>query len=311
MTLLPPPPAQKFPQPAPRPARAGDVPRPAALPCGHFSSASSDLAPLRCTRCGSLRCEKCCERKTIRLEPTLLCPCGGNCVATPKRATSTGDGAVEDLLASFADAVKPGTRARVALAAGLLGGVAILAGLGLFGIVGLVGSVIAHSYVVVWLLRVVRVSPESPGRATDWPDLVDPVTDLVWPFARAILAGTTAFGPAIASAALFGPQALLTRILVAFGFGVLPPVLLALGVRESLTALSPLLVARILRRGGARCAIASAFLAAGFVFCIADDALFGLIPFAGALLDALVEVGLAMVFALFLGRTAASLGGEE
>jgi hypothetical protein len=81
----------------------------------------------------------------------------------------------------------------------------------------------------------------------------------------------------------------------------------ALGVLESFTAFSPLLLARMLRRSPAHWVIASAMLGLSMIVVLADDALFSRVPYAGFFLDAAVSLFLGIAFARFLGRATASL----
>lgn len=223
------------------------------------------------------------------------------------RATA---GPAEDLAASLADPVRPGTRVRFGMAAGMLGAAAVLASIPLLDAFGLVLSVLARLYVVAWLLKIVRETVAKPERATEWPDLVDPLPDLFWPFLRTLVAAAIAGGPAAAAAHFYGAGALATWALLMAGCVVFPPVMAALGVLESFSALSPLLFARMLRRSPAHWVIASAFLAAAVIVSVADDALFSLVPYAGAFADAAVALYLAIAFARFLGRVVASLDSD-
>lgn len=232
-------------------------------------------------------------------------------MALPTADSRGSAGPADDLARSLADPFKPGTRSRFGMATALVGLAAILASIPILDAFGLVISALAWLYVVAWLLKIVRLTVETPERATDWPDLVDPLSDLFWPFLRTLVASAIAFAPAASAAYWFELDALPVWILLVAGSAVFPPVMAALGVLESFSALSPLLLARMIRRSPAHWVIASAFLALSVIVCSADGALFSRIPYAGAFADAAVALYLAIAFARFLGRVVASVDATK
>ena len=230
----------------------------------------------------------------------------------PSAANRPTAGIVEDVAASFADPVRPGTRVRYGMAVAVLGLADVLATLPLLNAMGLVISVIARLYFVAWLLKIVRVTVEKPERATEWPDLIDPVPDLFFPFLRLIVAAALAFAPAIAAVVFMNgtDRPLAIWLLLVAGCAVFPPVLAAVGVFECVSALSPVQFARLIGRSPAHWAVASSWLAVAVIVSVGDAALWGKVPFVGPFGDAAVALFAAIAFARFLGRVVASLDAE-